>query len=71
MGCLTFYVMNRAGRPLYYHEWMRPKALAGPGSQAEDFKLMFGLVWSMKAFAAAMDPKRCPSGALGLPPASS
>lgn len=30
----------------------------GAGSIQEDFKLMFGLVWSMKAFSTAIDPKR-------------
>jgi len=31
----------------------------GAGSRLqEDFKLMFGLTWSMKAFAAAIDPKK-------------
>jgi hypothetical protein len=59
MGCFTFYIFNRQGVCQYYHEWARPKPVTqGAGSQVEDFKLTFGLFWSMKTFAAAMDPKR-------------
>ena len=58
-GAFTFYIFNRKGRCLYYHEWRRLKPVGqGAGSQEEDFKLMFGLFWSMRAFATAMDPKK-------------
>ena len=59
MGALTFYIFNRKGRCQYYHEWQRLKPVrAGAGSQDEDFKLMFGLFWSLKALSAALDPKK-------------
>jgi len=58
MPAYTFYIFNRYGVCQYYHEWYRPKSVRfGAGSQEEDFKLMFGLFWSMKTFAAAIDPK--------------
>ena len=37
------------GVVLQYHEWWRPRA-AEP-SHAEDAKLMFGLLYSLKSFA--------------------
>ncbi|GAB4821347.1 hypothetical protein N2152v2_008393 [Parachlorella kessleri] len=33
----------------------------------EDFKLMFGLFWSMKTFASAMDPKNMSKQPVGAP----
>ena len=58
MSCFTFYIFNRQGVCQYYHEWSRPKPVQqGAGSIQEDFKLMFGMCWSMKAFAAAVNPK--------------
>lgn len=56
MGAFSFWVYSRQGRCQYYHEWSRPKPVMG--THEEDFKLMFGLFWSMKTFAAAMDPKK-------------
>ena len=55
----TFYIFSRKGRCQYYHEWQRLKPVRqGAGSQEEDFKLMFGLFWSMRALATAIDPKK-------------
>lgn len=56
MPVYSFYIYSRAGKCQYYHEWSRPKGAGG--THEEDFKLMFGLFWSMKTFAAAMDPKK-------------
>lgn len=61
MVCFTFYIFNRKGVCQYYHEWSRSKPSREGGSKQEDFKLMFGLFWSMKTFSAAMDPKGCVS----------
>jgi hypothetical protein len=59
MPAYSLYIFNRQGVCQYYHEWSRPKPVKqGAGSQEEDFKLVFGLFWSMKTFAAAVDPKR-------------
>eukprot|EP00850_Spirogloea_muscicola_P014102 SM000099S25208 [mRNA] locus=s99:271621:272722:+ [translate_table: standard] len=57
------YVFDRAGVCLYYRAWRRPHA---PLSAAEDRKLMFGLLFSLKSFAAKMDPAAPPS--VLLPP---
>ena len=54
----NIYIFNREGVCLYYHEWSRPKSVReGAGSVSDDQKMMFGLFFSLKTFAAAMDPK--------------
>ena len=59
MPCYNFYILNRQGVCQYYHDWTGHKS-TGPGAPTpEDHKLMFGLIWTMKTFAAAMDPKGC------------
>ena len=59
MAPFNFYIFNRQGTCLYYHEWHRPKPVKlGAGTQADDQKMMFGLFFSLKTFSAAMDPKR-------------
>eukprot|EP00850_Spirogloea_muscicola_P018285 SM000166S02466 [mRNA] locus=s166:95969:97162:+ [translate_table: standard] len=59
------YVFDRAGVCLYYRAWRRPHA---PLSAAEDRKLMFGLLFSLKSFAAKMDPAAPPAGEGGPSP---
>ena len=59
MVCYNYYVFDRSGTCLYYHEWSRPKSVKlGAGTIRDDQKMMFGLFFSLKTFAAAMDPKR-------------
>jgi Sybindin-like family len=54
----NIYIFGRDGACLYYHEWLRPKPVRdGAGSISDDQKMMFGLFFSLKTFAAAMDPK--------------
>lgn len=54
----NLYMFGRDGACLYYHEWLRPKPVRdGAGSTSDDQKMMFGLFFSLKTFAAAMDPK--------------
>lgn len=45
----NLYVFAKNGVVLHYHEWWRPRAVET--SQAEDAKLMFGLLHSLKFFA--------------------
>ena len=58
-ACLTLHIYGRNGKCLYYHEWSHASKAGRQegGGQQEDFKLLFGLFWSMKTFAGAMDPK--------------
>lgn len=43
---------------MFYQEWSRPKSVKqGAGTTSDDQKMMFGLFFSLKTFAAAMDPK--------------
>ncbi len=56
---LCLYVFDRAGTALHYAEWHRPKPVsAGAGSPADDAKMMFGLLFSLRTLAAAVDPLR-------------
>jgi hypothetical protein len=56
---LCLYVFDRAGTALHYAEWHRPKPVtAGAGSLADDAKMMFGLLFSLRTLAAAVDPLR-------------
>lgn len=56
---LCAYFFDRAGTALHYAEWHRPKPVsAGAGSPADDAKMMFGLLFSLRTLAAAVDPLR-------------
>ena len=59
---LTAYFFDRSGTCLHYAEWDRPKPVAaGAGSAADDAKMMFGLLFSLRTLAAAVDPRACVS----------
>ena len=63
----NIYFFNRQGTCLYYFEWHRPKHVReGAGTPADDQKMMFGLFFSLKTFAAAMDPRQCASACNSL-----
>ncbi|CAN8178542.1 unnamed protein product [Coccothraustes coccothraustes] len=50
----NLYIFERGGRCLFYSEWHRRR---GPGiSQEEEFKLMFGMLFSLRSFVAKMSP---------------
>ena len=58
---LCLYVFDRAGTALHYAEWDRPKSVrarGGAGTPADDAKMMFGLLFSLRTLAAAVDPLR-------------
>ena len=60
MGVFTIYFFNRQGTCMYYYEWSRPKPVKlGAGTPSDDQKMLFGLFFQLKVFAAAMDPKGC------------
>mmetsp|Transcript_18844 Transcript_18844/g.38310 ORF Transcript_18844/g.38310 Transcript_18844/m.38310 type:complete len:147 (+) Transcript_18844:103-543(+) len=48
-----FYLFDREGTCLYYEDWNRTKKLMGP---AEEQRLIFGLLFSLKASVAQMRP---------------
>mmetsp|Transcript_3807 Transcript_3807/g.4741 ORF Transcript_3807/g.4741 Transcript_3807/m.4741 type:complete len:150 (-) Transcript_3807:1583-2032(-) len=57
----NFYVFNRQGVCLYYREWKRThNPLAD--NPAEDAKLVFGLLFSLKQFCNKMAPEKCNEG---------
>ena len=49
-------IFNRQGVPLYYKEWARELAAR---NQADEHKLMFGFLFSLKQLVAKMSPKTC------------
>jgi hypothetical protein len=53
----SLYMFNRAGECLQYLEWSRPRQ---PANAEDDAKMMFGLLFSLNAFAAKVDPTQGP-----------
>jgi hypothetical protein len=56
-----FYMYNRGGECVQYIEWSRPR---GRKNEADDAKMMFGLLFSLNSFVAKVDPTAPP----GAPP---
>jgi hypothetical protein len=56
---LTLYVFDRAGGALFTADYNRSRPVAdGAGTPDDDRKSMFGLLFSLRSLAAAVDPKR-------------
>jgi hypothetical protein len=56
---LTLYIFDRAGTTLYSADWGRTRPVtAGAGSVDDDRKSVFGLLFSLRTLAAAVDPTR-------------
>ncbi|XP_039144171.1 trafficking protein particle complex subunit 1 [Dioscorea cayenensis subsp. rotundata] len=60
----VLYIFNRNGVCLLYREWHRPLRTL---DAAQDQKLMFGLLFSLRSFTAKMDPTSSDKGNLGVP----
>jgi hypothetical protein len=59
-------MFNRDGECLQYIEWSRPRPVV---NAADDAKMVFGLLFSLNAFAAKIDPQGGGSaGPPGAPP---
>lgn len=68
MVCFTLYVFDRTGACLAYREWLRPKPVSrGAGTDADDRRQMFGLLWTLANACAALDPTAAPRPPLGAP----
>ena len=74
-GCVWLLSPRRAeakappqGVCLHYHEWHRPRQ---PRNESDDRKMMFGLLFSLKAFAHKLDPTKCVHPKPWQPPACS
>eukprot|EP00879_Flechtneria_rotunda_P003539 GHRR01003773.1.p1 GENE.GHRR01003773.1~~GHRR01003773.1.p1 ORF type:complete len:160 (+),score=34.65 GHRR01003773.1:255-734(+) len=68
MVCFNFYIFDRKGICLYYHEWYRPKSVKqGAGTLIDDQKQMFGLFWTLNNFTATVDPREVNKPPLGTP----
>ncbi|KHJ80891.1 Sybindin-like family protein, partial [Oesophagostomum dentatum] len=55
MTIFNFYLFNRDGVCIFYKEWRRDKQSGMPKS--EEFKLMFGMLLSLRSFAERLSSK--------------
>lgn len=65
MTPFTFYMFNRDGECLQYIEWSRQRPAE---NAADDAKMLFGLLFSLNALAAKIDPAGSGGAAAGGPP---
>ncbi|KAE9416974.1 hypothetical protein Angca_003592, partial [Angiostrongylus cantonensis] len=55
MTIFNFYLFNRDGACIFYKEWRREKQSGMP--KREEFKLMFGMLLSLRSFAERLSSK--------------
>ena len=65
MVVLNFYVFDKQGACLFYHEWSRTNN-PFQSSPEEDRKLVFGLLFSLKQFAQKLSPESRTNGLKSL-----
>ncbi|KAN0004670.1 hypothetical protein ACTFIU_001908 [Dictyostelium citrinum] len=51
----NIYIFNKDGICIYYEDWNKKKQSQ---NQAEDQKLLFGMLYSLKAFITSSSPKK-------------
>jgi len=49
----SLYIYNRLGECVYFKDWTKKRA---PTNPEEAFKLLYGLIFTMKAFISKISP---------------
>ena len=64
MTIYMMYIFDRAGSCIFYKEWLRNKKSGLP--QDEEFKLMYGMIFSIKSFVQRMSTTDMKDGFLNF-----
>ena len=63
----SFWIYDRAGTTLFFHEWQPQASKKAMSSFEERAKLVQGLIWSLKSLAATVDPTSVTNKQMGTP----